>query len=149
MTVEEVNKVFDGLRAQGADDNAIIGTLYAAYKDQKLSTDELSEFLDALGYEFTPEFAAMSEEDKHEKGWESTDEKAEGVTEEEVEDAKEVTPDEKSEGGEKSDGGEKVEEKKEEETTTTQTKEEEKEDKGNGESEEKEKEKAMNLFFGA
>ena len=65
MTVEEVQEAFDQLRAQGADDDDILGVLYLMYQDKKLDTNQLREMVDILGYEFTPEFEAMSEEDKH------------------------------------------------------------------------------------
>ena len=99
MTVEEVNASFDELRAQGATDEDILGVLYLMYQEGKLDTNQLKEMVDILGYEFTPEFEAMSEEDKHVKGFKEDDSAAEGVSKEEVEDAKETGGNEGGEGG--------------------------------------------------
>ena len=69
MTIKEVEETFDQLRAQGATDEDILGILYTMYQENKLNTRQLREMLDVLGLEFTDEFEAMSEEDKHIKGW--------------------------------------------------------------------------------
>ena len=70
MTVEELNQVFDTLRKEnGATDEDLLGMCYLLYQEEKITTEQLEEMIDVLGYEFTPEFAAMSEEDKHEKGF--------------------------------------------------------------------------------
>jgi len=139
MTVEEINKVYDQMRAQGASDEDLVGMCYLLYQEDKIDTNQLKDMIKVLGYQFTPEFEAMSEEDKHEKGWEMSEEKAEGVSKEEVEDAKEVDKEE-DEGGK-----EEIETEKKEEV-----KEEPKDDKDGEESEEKseddERKEASNLF---
>lgn len=105
MTIDEAKKAFDEMRAQGADDNAILGTLYRMFQDDKIDVEQLGALVNVLGYELTDEFKQMTPEDQKTKGWEADDEseKAEGVTDEEVEKAKEYgdDPDEKSD--EKSD----------------------------------------------
>lgn len=101
MTVDEAKKAFDELKAQGETDDDILKVLYSMYQDDKFTLDELESFVNILGYEFTDEFKAMSDEDKKTKGVEFSDEEsAEGVDESEVEDAKEVTDEEKGEGNE-------------------------------------------------
>ena len=100
MTIDEAKKAFDEMRAQGADDNAILGTLYRMFQDDKIDVEQLGALVNVLGYELTDEFKQMTPEDQKTKGWEADDEdkKAEGVTDEEVEKAKEYgdDPDEKS-----------------------------------------------------
>jgi hypothetical protein len=64
MTIEDVNKAYDELRAQGSSEEDILGALYLMYKDDKITEDQLGEFIGILGYEFSEEFKAMSEEDK-------------------------------------------------------------------------------------
>lgn len=109
MTIDEAKKAFDEMRAQGADDNAILGTLYRMFQDDKIDVEQLGALVNVLGYELTDEFKQMTPEDQKTKGWEADDEseKAEGVTDEEVEKAKEYgdDPDERSgnESDEKSD----------------------------------------------
>lgn len=100
MTIDEAKKAFDEMRAQGADDNAILGTLYRMFQDDKIDVEQLGALVNVLGYELTDEFKQMTPEDQKTKGWGADDEseKAEGVTDEEVEKAKEYgdDPDERS-----------------------------------------------------
>lgn len=100
MTIDEAKKAFDEMKAQGADDNAILGTLYRMFQDDKIDVEQLGALVNVLGYELTDEFKKMTPEDQKTKGWEADDEseKAEGVTDEEVEKAKEYgdDPDERS-----------------------------------------------------
>ena len=77
MTVEEVQESFEALRKEGATDDDILGVLYLMYQEDKLNTNQLREMIDILGYEFAPEFEAMSEEDKHIYGYVEVDEEKE------------------------------------------------------------------------
>nr|DAI30447.1 MAG TPA: hypothetical protein [Caudoviricetes sp.] len=121
MTIDEAKKAFDEMRAQGADDNAILGTLYRMFQDDKIDVEQLGALVNILGYELTDEFKQMTPEDQKTKGWEADDEneKAEGVTDEEVEKAKEYgdDPDERSGNAsdEKSDETDAESDKKDEE----------------------------------
>lgn len=128
MTIDEAKKAFDEMRAQGADDNAILGTLYRMFQDDKIDVEQLGALVNVLGYELTDEFKQMTPEDQKMKGWEADDEseKAEGVTDEEVEKAKEYgdDPDEKS--GNASD--EKPDEKSDETDAESDKKDEEESD---------------------
>ncbi len=74
MTVTEIKKVFDELKAEGNDDDDILAILYLMFQDGKLTIDELSDCVQILGYELTPEFLAMSPEDQKTKGYEEIDE---------------------------------------------------------------------------
>lgn len=75
MTYEEAKAAIEDLKAQGETEDDILKVLYAMYTDDKLSLSDLRTFIGIMGYEFTEEFEAMSEEDKKTKGWEQeTDE---------------------------------------------------------------------------
>lgn len=75
MTYEEAKAAIEDLKAQGETEDDILKVLYAMYTDDKLSLSDLRTFIGIMGYEFTDEFEAMSEEDKKTKGWEQeTDE---------------------------------------------------------------------------
>ena len=74
MTVDEAKQAFEAMRAEGADDNAILGTLYRMFQDDKLDIDQLEALVNVLGYELTDDFKRMSPEDQKTKGWEADDE---------------------------------------------------------------------------
>ena len=98
MTVKEAKKAMDEMMAQGTTEDEMLGILYLMFQDDKLSFEELEALVEVLGYEITEEFRNMSPEDQKTKGYEYEDEPAEGVSEEEVEDAKTTEGD--NEGGE-------------------------------------------------
>ena len=128
MTIDEAKKAFDEMRAQGADDNAILGTLYRMFQDDKIDVEQLGALVNVLGYELTDEFKQMTPEDQKTKGWEADDEseKAEGVTDEEVEKAKEYGDDPDERSGNESD--EKSDEKSDETDAESDKKDEEESD---------------------
>lgn len=128
MTIDEAKKAFDEMRAQGADDNAILGTLYRMFQDDKIDVEQLGALVNVLGYELTDEFKQMTPEDQKTKGWEADDEseKAEGVTDEEVEKAKEYGDDPDERSGNESD--EKSEEKSDETDAESDKRDEEESD---------------------
>ncbi len=74
MTVEEAKKAFEELKAQGETDNDILVVLYQMYQEDDFSLEELESFANILGYEFSDEFKAMSDEDKKTKGVKYSDE---------------------------------------------------------------------------
>lgn len=71
MTVEEAKKAFEELKAQGETDDDILKVLYVMYQNDQFGLEELESFVNILGYEFTDEFKAMSDEDKKTKGLEA------------------------------------------------------------------------------
>lgn len=93
MTLEELKEVFDGLKGEGYEEKDILGILYLMYADGKMPLEDLRTMTETLGYEFTEEFEAMSEEDKKKNGLKKAEKAAEGVDKEEVEDAKEFKED--------------------------------------------------------
>lgn len=115
MTIDEAKKAFDEMRAQGADDNAILGTLYSMFQDDKIDVNQLGALVNVLGYELTEDFKKMSPEDQKTKGYEEGEENkpAEGVTKEEVEKAKEFGDDEDEESDDEKSDDEKSDEEKE------------------------------------
>ncbi len=70
MTVEEAKKAFEELKAQGETEDDILKVLYVMYQNDQFGVEELESFVNILGYEFTDEFKAMSDEDKKTKGLE-------------------------------------------------------------------------------
>lgn len=127
MTIDEAKKAFDEMRAQGADDNAILGTLYSMFQDDKIDVNQLGALVNVLGYELTEDFKKMSPEDQKTKGYEEgeEDKPAEGVTKKEVEKAKEFGDDE----DEESDDEESDDEKSDDEKSDDEESDEEKERK--------------------
>ena len=70
MTLREAKQVIDEFLAQGETEEDIVGALYVMYQEDDITLDELEKLIGLLGYEFTEEFKAMSEEDKKTKGYE-------------------------------------------------------------------------------
>ena len=119
MTLEEAKAAIEDLKAQGETEDDILKVLYGMFTEEKLRLSDLGTFIGILGYEFTEEFEAMSDDDKKTKGWEQEDDpEKSGVDKEEIEKAKEFGDDD----------------------------DEEPEDEPEDESEEDEKKRAMKLF---
>lgn len=89
MTIEELKEAFESLKKEGYTEEEILKIVYVMYADGKMPLEDLRTMTEALGWEFTEEFEAMSEEDKKTKGLKRSEKKAEGVDKEEIEDAKE------------------------------------------------------------
>ena len=63
------------------------------YANDKMDLDDLRALTELMGYEFTDEFMAMSDEDKKTKGLKAKDAPAEGVDKEDIDKAKEFGDD--------------------------------------------------------
>ncbi len=74
MTIEEAKHALEELKRQGDDEETILKVLYLMYADGKMDLNDLRILTGLLGYEFTDEFEAMSEEDKKTKGLTQEDE---------------------------------------------------------------------------
>lgn len=122
MTLEEAKAAIEDLKAQGETEDDILKVLYLMFTKGEYDVETLRALIGILGYEFTDEFEAMSDDDKKTKGWEKDDKPAEGVDKEDVEKAKEFGDDK----GETADSNPKLSE--------------------NDESEDDEKKRAMKLF---
>lgn len=94
MTIEEAKEALEELKQEGNSEEDLLKMLYIMYTDGKIRLSDLRTFVGLLGYEFTDEFEAMSEEDKKKHGFKKTDEPAEGVDKEDIEEAKEYGDDE-------------------------------------------------------
>ena len=121
MTIEEAREAIEELKAQGANEEEIAGSFYLMFVDGKLDLKQFEALVNLLGYHLTEEFLAMSEEEQKEKGFEETEEAAEGISEKMVEDAKD-------------------------DETNPVKKDEDKEEPEDKEEEESEEDKAMKLF---
>lgn len=100
MTMEELKNAIDKLKAEGETEEEMLSVFYGMYIEGDITLENLRTIIGVLGYEFTEEFEAMSEEDKKTKGWVKDDEPAKGVDKDEIEDAKEFG-DEKDKDGKK------------------------------------------------
>lgn len=100
MSVEEMKKAIDDLKKSGESEEDILKVLYLMYTKNEFDLETLRALVGLLGYEFTDEFEAMSDEDKKTKGWERDDKPAEGVDKEDIDKAKEFG-DDKGEGEDK------------------------------------------------
>lgn len=134
MTIEEAKKALEQLKSEGKTDEEILGGMYLMFADGTMTLSDLRTLTELLGYEFTEEFEALSDEDKKRRGFESTDEPAEGVDKEDVENAKEFGDDEG--------------EKKEEDDSQPQSESEPKADEADDEEEDDEKKAARLFGFG-
>ncbi len=134
MTLDEGKKAIEQLKAEGHSEEEILGAFYKMFQNDELSFDELDGMVNLMGYHLTDEFKNMSPEDQKTKGYEETEEPAEGVNKEEVEEAKEIDNNEKSDSNEESDSKEESED------------ESDKEKNDESEDESEEKERAMKLF---
>ena len=121
MTLEEAKAAIEDLKAQGETEDDILKVLYLMFTKGEFDVETLRALVGTMGYEFTEEFEAMSDEDKKTKGWEQEDDpEKSGLDKEEIEKAKEFGDDDDEE--------------------------KEPEDEPEDESEEDEKKRAMKLF---
>ena len=109
MTAQEAREAIEELRAQGNSDEEMAARFYAMFVDGDIDVNQLGDLCQLVGYELTEEFKNMSPEDQKTKGYEEVED--EDLTEEEIEDAKEITPAEKSD--DKSDDKEESDDEKE------------------------------------
>ncbi len=73
LTLAEIKEGLDVLKAQGNTDEDILKVMYMWYVEDKTPLETLEAICGFLGWEFTDEFKAMSEEDKKTKGLEGID----------------------------------------------------------------------------
>lgn len=95
MTLEEAKAAIEDLKAQGETEDDILKVLYLMFTKGEFDVETLRALVGTMGYEFTEEFEAMSDDDKKTKGWEQEeDPEKSGVEKEEIEKAKEFGDDE-------------------------------------------------------
>lgn len=121
MTKEEFDKLIEEQRAKGLDDEDIAVVFALMFKDGKLNREQIEGVLEAMGYEISPEFKQLDDEEFKEK----------------ILVQNENEPEEQGEGGKPAPKAEKQEaEVDEEETEKKETK----------DGDEEERKKAMKLF---
>jgi len=69
MTKHEFDEMIRDLHKQGMRDEDILSMFYRMYADGRLSYDALTLFADELGYEPSPEFQSMNEEERKRAGF--------------------------------------------------------------------------------
>ena len=70
MTLDEANKVIDGLKAEGHSEEEILGAFYKMFQNDEIDINGLEGLVEAMGWHLTEEFKAMSPEDQKTKGYE-------------------------------------------------------------------------------
>ena len=65
LRYDAIDDACEAMKARGASDDVITKFIYRKYQAHLLTTEQLKEMVESMGYEFTDEFWAMSEEDKH------------------------------------------------------------------------------------
>ena len=70
MTYEEAKAAIEDLKAQGETEDDILKVLYLMFTKGEFDVETLRALIGTMGYEFTDEFEAMSEEDKKRNGLE-------------------------------------------------------------------------------
>lgn len=143
MSIEELTKAVEEMKAQGQSEEEIAGAYYLLFRDGKITLEQLEALVNHLGFELSDEFKAMDPEAQKDGGYEVLDETPEDVKntkdDEEVEDE---TDDE--EKAMKLLGQDTKEEKKE--TSTLKKEEKDEEDEEDEDKDEDEEEKAMKFF---
>lgn len=115
MTINEAKEAIAELKAQGNTEEEIAGSFYLMFCDGKIDVNQLDALVNLLGYHLTEEFLAMPEEEQKTQGFEKKDEAAEGISDKEVDEAKDdETNPVKSEAKEESEESEEAEEAEEE-----------------------------------
>lgn len=139
MTGEEAKKVIDELKAQGTDEQELLAMFYTIFVDDKITVEDLEVLCNAIGYELTDEFKAMSPEDQKTKGYEEVEDETE-ESDETVEDAKNAEGKFESEDEESGENTEKKDEESDKESDS------EKSDDEKSDNEESDDDKAKRLF---
>lgn len=136
MSIEELQKAIEEMKAQGQSEEEIAGAFYLLFRDGKIDLEQLEALVNTLGFELSEEFKAMDPEQQKDGGYEvlnNEEEQAAPASEEKNEDDEE-------DKAMKLLGQDKKEQKEE------TSKPEEKEEKEEKEDEEDEEKKAMKFF---
>lgn len=142
MNEEQIKSLIEQLKAAGLEEEQIMDVFYETFQKGKMDRADLETLANAMGYELTDDFKEDSHKDPIEEAG------AEGLgdlSKEDLEEAKEIGPDEsKEEFKEKlEDMGDKIEG----DAAPTEAEEEEvEEDDGEDKSEDEEWEEAQKLF---
>lgn len=157
MDSEQIKALIEQLKAQGLDEEEIMTVFYETFTKGEMDRKDLETLAEAMGYELTDDFKNEPAADP------IASEGAEGLSKEELEDAKEIAPSEseeefkedieeakegldEEEKGEEEPKSEVEEEKEEEEEEEEEEEKSEPESEEEPEDEEKEWEEAQHLF---
>ena len=76
MSIEELKKAIEEMKAQGQSEEEIAGAFYLLFRDGKITLEQLEALVNVLGFELSDEFKAMDPEQQKEAGYEVLDENA-------------------------------------------------------------------------
>ena len=127
MSIEELQKAIEEMKAQGQSEEEIAGAFYLLFRDGKINLEQLEALVNQLGFELSEEFKAMDPEMQKEAGYEVLDEKQEEPKEISEEETDEEAKAMKLLGQDKEDKKEETS-KPEEENKEEETKEDEDEE---------------------
>lgn len=134
MSIEELQKAVEEMKAQGQSEEEIAGAYYLLFRDGKIDLEQLEALVNNLGFELSEEFKAMDPEMQKEAGYQVLDEE-------------QNAPEQPSEPAEKSEEDEAMKffegNKKEEKEETSEPEDKKEEENKDEEDEEK---KAMKFF---
>ena len=88
MSIEELKKAIEEMKAQGQSEEEIAGAFYLLFRDGKINLEQLEALVNVLGFELSEEFKTMDPEMQKDGGYEVLDEnpeKPEQVSEEDDE----------------------------------------------------------------
>ena len=132
MSIEELTKAVEEMKAQGQSEEEIAGAYYLLFRDGKIDLEQLEALVNNLGFELSEEFKAMDPEQQKEEGYEVLEEEANEP--QETSEEKEEKPAESAEASEEDEEdkamkllGQDKKEKKEETSKPEETKEDEEE----------------------
>lgn len=108
MNNEEIQALIEQLKAQGLSEEEIMDTFYQTFTEGKMDRKDLETLAEAMGYELTDDFKNEPTPDPIEANG------IEGLSKEDLEEAKEIAPNESEEEFKEKLEGEEVEEKPEE-----------------------------------
>lgn len=117
MSIEELKKSIEEMKAQGQSEEEIAGAFYLLFREGKIDLEQLEALVNVLGFELSEEFKAMDPEMQKEAGYEVLDENAgqkpEKNSEEEKQDQEDSGKEDEEEKAMKLLGQNKKEEKEE------------------------------------
>lgn len=88
MTIDEAKEAISEMKAQGSSEEEIAASFYLMFVDDKIDVNQFDALVNLLGYHLSDEFLAMGTEAQKTQGFGQSEEKAEQVSDEEVELAK-------------------------------------------------------------
>lgn len=74
MSIEELQKSIEEMKAQGQSEEEIAGAFYLLFRDGKINVEQLEALVNVLGFDLSEEFKAMDPEQQKDGGYEVLDE---------------------------------------------------------------------------